>query len=326
MQRRKFMAASVLLGGSLTAPQSWAQSTLPSGPIRLVVGFPAGGGTDVLARLLGQKLTAMWGIPIIVDNRAGAAGIIAADYVAKQASDGNTLLMAHINSHGIAPGLHRKLGYSADKDFVPITMVGQTPMLLVGTPKQPAKTLSALVELCRKSPGQVTFGSAGTGSAQHLALEELKTRAKIDVLHVPYRGSALLMNDLFGGQIQYCFEGMTTAAPHIKSGRLIALAQTRAKRSKSQPTVPTVAEQGYPGFDSGIWFALVGPGKLPTSIARRMNADVNKVLAMPDVMERFAEFGAEDGGGTPEQLDTFMKAEQRKWAKIIRDGNITPDN
>jgi tripartite-type tricarboxylate transporter receptor subunit TctC len=322
MQRRQFLASTV----ALTAPAAWAQSTLPGGPIRMVVGFPAGGGTDVLARILAQKLTAMWGLPIVVDNKAGAAGIIAADHVAKQASDGNTLLMAHINSHGIAPGLHPKLGYSVDRDFVPITMVGQTPMMLVCSPSQPVRTLGALVDLCRKNPGHITFGSAGTGSAQHLALEELKARAKIDVLHVPYKGSSPLMNDLFGGQVQYCFEGMTTATPHIKSGRLVAIAQTRARRSKSHPAVPTIAEQGYPGFDSSIWFALVGPGKLPAAIARRMNADVNKVLAMPDVIEKLDQFGAEDGGGSPEKLDSFIKAEQKKWAKIIRDAKVTADS
>jgi tripartite-type tricarboxylate transporter receptor subunit TctC len=146
------------------------------------------------------------------------------------------------------------------------------------------------------------------------------------VLHVPYKGSSPLMNDLFGGQVQYCFEGMTTAAPYLKSGRLVALAQTRGKRSKAFPNVPTIAEQGYPGFDTSIWFAVAGPGKLPGPIARRMNADINRVLAMPDVAEKLEQYGAEDGGGSIEKLDTFMRAEQKKWAKIIRDARITPDS
>jgi tripartite-type tricarboxylate transporter receptor subunit TctC len=166
--------------------------------------------------------------------------------------------MAHINSHGIASGLQPRLGYSADRDFTPITMVGQTPMMLVTTPQQPARTLAALVELCRRSPGRVTFGSAGAGSAQHLALEAFKAHARIDALHVPYKGSSPLMNDLFGGQVQYCFEGMTTATPHIQSGRLVAMAQTRSKRSASHPGVPTIAEQGYPVLTaaSGLrWWA-----------------------------------------------------------------------
>lgn len=326
MDRRQFLANGGALGAALAWPQARAQGDLPGGPIRIVVGFPAGGGTDVLARILGQKLTTLWGLPIIVDNKAGAAGMIAADYVSKQAGDGNTLMLAHINSHGIAPGLYPRLGYSVARDFTPVTMVGQTPMMLVCTPAQPAKTLGALVDLCRKNPGRVTFGSAGAGSAQHLALEEFKARARIDVLHVPYKGSAPLMNDLFGGQVQYCFEGMTTATPHIRSGRLIAMAQTRGKRSRAHPGVPTIAEQGYPGFDSSIWFALVGAGKMPPAMVRRMNADVNKVLALPEVIEKFDQFGAEDGGGTPEALGKFMQAEQSKWARIIRDAKITPDS
>jgi tripartite-type tricarboxylate transporter receptor subunit TctC len=322
MDRRQFVCAAA----AAAAPGAWAQSALPAGPVKIIVGFPPGGGTDALARLLSQKLATLWNIPVIVENKAGAAGVIAADYVSKQPSDGNTLLMAHINSHGIASGLHPKLGYSADRDFVPITMVGRTPMMLICSPSQPAKTLAAVIDLCRKKPGQVVFGSAGAGSAQHLALEELKARAKIDALHVPYKGSAPLITDLIGGQVQYAFEGLTTAVPLIKSGRMVAIAQTRAKRSKSQPDVPTIAEQGYPGFDSSIWFALVGPGKLPAVIARRMNGDINKVLTQPDVAERLQFYGAEDGGGTPEQLDAFMRAERAKWAKIIRDAKITADS
>lgn len=325
MDRRQFLAATAA-SAALHAPLVHAQPTLPSGPVRLVVGFPPGGGTDVLARILAQKLQALWNIPLVVDNKAGAAGIIAADYVSKQPSDGNTLLMAHINSNGIAPGLHPKLGYNAERDFTPIAMVGQTPMMLVCAPSQPAKTLKDLVVLCRRSPGRVTFGSAGAGSAQHLALEEFKARAGIDVLHVPYKGSSPLMTDLFGGQVQYCFEGMTTATPYIKSGRLAALAQTRARRSRTFPSVPTIAEQGYPGFDSSIWFAVVGPGKLPGAIAKRMNADINRVLAMPDVAQKLEQYGAEDGGGSVEKLGAFMLAEQKKWARVIRDAKITADS
>lgn len=323
MDRRHFLAAT---SAAACMPRAWAQATLPAGPVRIVVGFPAGGGTDVLARLLAQKLQPIWNIPVVVENKAGAAGLIAAEFVAKQPSDGNTLMMAHINSNGIAPGLHPNLRYNAERDFVPIAMVGQTPMMLVTAPNQPIRTLPALVDYARKNPGRVTFGSAGAGSAQHLALAEFQARAGIEVLHVPYKGSSPLMNDLFGGQVQYAFEGMTTATPHIKSGRLVALAQTRARRSRTHPGVPTIAEQGYPGFDSSIWFAMVGPGKLPTTIARRMNADINRVLAMPDVAEKLELAGAEDGGGSMEKLDGFMRAEQKKWARIIRDAKITPDS
>ncbi len=323
MQRRQFMTGAAALGAALVLPNAArAQQDMPSGPVKIVVGFPAGGGTDVLARLLGQKLGVMWNIPVIVENRAGAAGVIAAEQVARQPNDGNTLLMAHVNSHGIAPGLQPKLTYSVDRDFSPIALVGKTPTILIGGASQPAKTLPELVKLCRAQPGKIVFGSAGAGSAQHLALEIFKARAGIDVLHVPYKGSAPLMNDLLGGHVQYCFEGMTTATPLVQSGKVIALAQTLQQRSKSHPTVPTVAEQGYPGFEASIWFGVVGPGKMPDAMVQRMNRDIDQVLAMADVQEKLAQVGAEDGGGSVQRFADFMVQEQRKYAKTIKDAKI----
>ena len=323
MQRRQFMTGAAALGAALVLPNAArAQQDMPSGPVKIVVGFPAGGGTDVLARLLGQKLGVMWNIPVIVENRAGAAGVIAAEQVARQPNDGNTLLMAHVNSHGIAPGLQPKLTYSVDRDFSPIALVGKTPTILIGGASQPAKTLPDLVKLCRAQPGKIVFGSAGAGSAQHLALEIFKARAGIDVLHVPYKGSAPLMNDLLGGHVQYCFEGMTTATPLVQSGKVIALAQTLQQRSKSHPNVPTVAEQGYPGFEASIWFGMVGPGKMPAAMVQRMNRDIDQVLAMADVQEKLAQVGAEDGGGSVQRFADFMAQEQRKYAKTIKDAKI----
>jgi len=268
----------------------------------------------------------MWNIPVIVENRAGAAGIIAAEQVARQPNDGNTLLMAHVNSHGIAPGLQPKLAYSVDRDFSPIALVGKTPTILIGGASQPAKTLPVLVKLCRAQPGKIVFGSAGAGSAQHLALEIFKARAGIDVLHVPYKGSAPLMNDLMGGHVQYCFEGMTTATPLLQSGKVIALAQTLQQRSKSQPDVPTVAEQGYPGFEASIWFGMVGPGKMPEGMVQRMNRDIDRVLAMADVQDKLAQVGAEDGGGSVQRFADFMTQEQQKYAKTIKDAKIVVES
>ncbi|WAI83085.1 MULTISPECIES: Bug family tripartite tricarboxylate transporter substrate binding protein [Achromobacter] len=323
MQRRQFMTGAAALGAALVLPTAArAQQDMPAGPVKIVVGFPAGGGTDVLARLLGQKLGVMWNIPVIVENRAGAAGVIAAEQVARQPNDGNTLLMAHVNSHGIAPGLHPKLAYSVEQDFSPIALVGKTPTILIGGASQPAKTLPELVKLCRAQPGKIVFGSAGAGSAQHLALEIFKARAGIDVLHVPYKGSAPLMNDLLGGHVQYCFEGMTTATPLVQSGKVIALAQTLQQRSKSHPNVPTVAEQGYPGFEASIWFGMVGPGKMPDAMVQRMNRDIDQVLAMADVQEKLAQVGAEDGGGSVQRFADFMVQEQRKYAQTIKDAKI----
>lgn len=325
MQRRQFLALAAAVSAASVFPPLRAQAALPAGPVRIIVGFPAGGGTDVLARLLAQKLNAEWGVAVIVENRAGAAGVIAADYVAKQAGDGNTLLMSHVNSHGIAPGLQPKLGYSADKDFTPLALVGKTPMLLIGNLAQPAKTLDELVRQCRERPGEVVFGSAGTGSAQHLALEIFKARAGIDVLHVPYKGSAPLMTDLMGGHVHYAFEGMTTATPLIQSDKVRAFAQTLSRRSASHPNVPTVAEQGYPDFEASIWFALDAPAGLPPALADRINADVAKVLAMPDVAARLAQVGAEDGGGSRQRYADFARAEREKFAGVIKQAGIRPE-
>ena len=322
MKRRQFLSAGVALAAACASSGVRAQS-LPSGPVSIVVGFPAGGGTDVLARLLGQKLSELWGVSVIVENRPGAAGVIAARHVAKQKNDGNALLVAHVNSHGIGPGLRPDLGYSVSRDFTPIALIGKTPTILIGNVSQPAKTLDELIALCRKNPGSVVFGSAGTGSAQHLALEIFKAQAKIDVLHVPYSGSAPLMTDLLGGHIQYCFEGMTTATPLINTGKVNALAQTLQKRSRNHPSIPTVAEQGFPGFEASIWFGMVGPGSMPAAMSQRMNDDINKVLSMPDVIARLEQVGAEEGGGSMQAFAQFMAAEQNKFAQVIQDAKIS---
>lgn len=320
MKRRTFVAAGA---ASLAAPMLRAQ-TLPNGSIRIVVGFAPGGGTDILARVMGQKLSEMWKTTVLIENRAGATGTIAADYVAHQPGDGNTLLMAHINSQAIAPAL-MKLNYNPEHDFQPIMLVGVTPNLLVCNLQQPAKTVKDLVELCRKNPAKVTFGSAGNGSAQHLALEMFKLQAGLQAIHVPYKGSGPMLTDLIGGQIQYSFDTMTAATPHVQSGKLVAIAQTRERRAKGHPNVPTMVESGFPGYEATTWYGLVGPAKMPAAMARRMNEDMNKVLAMQDVQEKFEQYGAEDGGGSPEKFGAFMLVEAKKWAKVCKDANVKVD-
>lgn len=302
-----------------------AQNSAFNGPVRIVVGFPPGGGTDTLARVLAPKLQAIWGVPVLVENRAGAAGTLAADYVAKQPADGQTLLMAHINSQAIAPSLHSKLPYNAAKDFTPLVMVGVTPNLLIANPDVPAKTVPEIVALAKKQPGKLTFGSAGNGSAQHLALEMFKVLAKIDALHVPYRGSGPLLVDLIAGQIQYCFETMTAATPHVKSGKVRAIAQTRPTRSKAYPDVPTLHELGFIGFDATTWYGLAAPANLPSAYVRRINQDVNRVLVMPDVKERLDAVGAENSGGSNIDFERFIDREAKKWARVIKDAKIKPD-
>ena len=320
MQRRDFIQATA---ATLAAPAVWAQPAWPSGPVRIVVGFPPGGGTDALARVVGAKLTVMWGQQVIVETKAGAAGLIAAEYVSQQTGDGSTLLMAHINSHALGPALQgAKLRYNAEKDFTPLCMVGITPNLLIANPGVPNKSVAEVVARCKAEPGKIAFASAGPGSAQHLALEMFKVQAKIDAIHVPYKGSGPALIDLMGGQVQYCFETMTSATPHVKSGKVVAIAQTRLKRAKGHPTVPTMQEQGFDGFEATVWYGLVAPKGLSSAIADKINRDVNTALAMPDVQAQMETYGAEDGGGTREKFAQFILSEQVKWARVVREGNV----
>lgn len=325
MQRRNLIQAAAGAGALLAAPMIKAQ-TLPNGPVRIVVGFPPGGGTDILARLVGLKLADLWKLPVVVENRAGAAGVIAADFVSKQPADGNTLIMAHINSHALAVALKLKLAYDPLTSFTPLSLVGITPNLLVCNADQPAKTVKDVIALCQSKPGRISFASAGSGSAQHFALELFKLRAKVFALHIPYRGSAPALTDLIGGQVNYCFETMTSATPHVKSGKAIAIAQTRLKRAKGHPSVPTVAESGLPGFEATTWYGLMGAGKLPPAMAQRMNDDINRVLAMPDVQERLDFYGAEDGGGSMDKFARFIESEQRQWASVATLNAVKADS
>ena len=322
IRRRTLVAATA---ATLAAPMLRAQ-TLPAGPVRIIVGFPPGGGTDILARVLAPRLQEMWKVNVLIENKSGAAGVLAADYVAKQPADGNTLLMAHINSHAIAPALQPKLSYNPEADFSPVVLVGVTPNLLICNQDQPAKTVKDLVALCRARPGHVTFGSSGPASAQHLALELFKFQAKVFALHIPYRGSGPLITDLIGGQVMYSFETMTAATPHVKGGKVVAVAQTRPKRSKAYPNAPTLDEEGFPGFDATTWYGLAGPGMMSPSLVRRINEDVNKALLIPEVAERLGSAGAEDSGGTPERFAEFMRSERSKYLKLAKDASIKIDS
>ncbi len=324
MQRRTLIQGAA---AAIALPSAWAQPAWPSGPVKIVVGFPPGGGTDALARVVGAKLTTMWGQQVIVETKAGAAGLIAAEYTAQQPGDGSVLLMAHINSHALGPALQgAKLRYNAQTDFTPICMVGVTPNLLIANPNVPNKSVADVVARCKAEPGKVAFASAGQGSAQHLALEMFKVQAKVDAIHVPYKGSGPALTDLMGGQVQYSFETMTSATPHVKSGKVVAIAQTRLKRAKGHPTVPTMEEQGFAGFEATVWYGLVAPKGLSPAIADKINRDVNTVLAMPDVQGQMETYGAEDGGGTREKFAQFIQSEQVKWARVVKEGNVKVDS
>jgi tripartite-type tricarboxylate transporter receptor subunit TctC len=323
-QNRRNVVKAIAATPLLCSSALFAQTPWPTGTVKIIVGFPPGGGTDALARILAPKLTTLWGQQVIVENRAGVAGVLAADVVAKS-TDGLTLLMGHINSHGIGPALNPKMPYNADTDFSPLALVGVTPNVLICHPNAPAKTVKDIVALAKAKPGTLSFGSAGSGSAQHLALELFKVAAGIDVLHVPYKGSAPLLTDLMGGQINYSFDTMAAVTPHVKGGKVFAVAQTRTKRSASYPDLPTVAESGYPAFDATTWYGLIGPAKMSAELVARINRDIDAAMALPDVKERLAGVGAEDGGGTAQQFADFMQAERVKWARVVKDANVKMD-
>ena len=325
MQRRQFLQAAGTAAAVLGAPRAFAQA-LPAGPIRLIVGFPAGGGADALGRVVAEKLTMLWKQQVIVENKAGASSTLAAEFVAQQPADGSTLLLSTINSHALAPAVQPKLRYHPERDFTPIALLGVTPNLLITAANQPAKNLAEVVALCKAKPGQVAFGSAGPGTIQHFAIEMFRLQAGVDALHVPYKGSAPLLTDLIGGQIQFTFETMTAATPHLKNGRVVALAQSRAKRSKAYPGVPTMQEQGFPEFETMNWYGLSGPAKLPPALVKRINEDVNAVLAMADVDAKLDTFGVEDGGGSAERYAQFTRTEIAKWARVAKDAKVSIDS
>lgn len=324
MFRRNFLKTAGMSACALVGGSAFAQS-LPKGPVRILVGYAPGGGTDVLSRVIAPKLSELWATPVIVENRAGATGMIATSYVAKSAPDGLTLLMANMNTHAIAPGLFPQIPYDVQNDFSPIVHIGSTPNILVGNTSHCPKTVAELVDLCKKKPGSISFGSAGNGSIQHLAMEMFKDAVGIEALHVPYKGSGAMLTDLIGGQINFSFDTMPSSGAHIQSGKLIPLAQTQKVRHKSYPNVPTMEEAGVRDFEVSFWYGLMGPKGMPAAMVQQINADVNKVLAMPDVVEKFDRAGTGEGGGAPQKLLKMIDVDTRKWAKVIKKADIKPD-
>lgn len=323
MKRRDFIAASA---AALAAP--WSMATdLPKGPIKILVGWAPGGGTDVFARIVGQKLTEMWGRSVIVENKPGATGALAADYFARtHFTDGLTLLMAHVNTHAISPQIFKGITYDPLKDFTPIVLIGATPHVLVTSSKNSYASVKEVVELCKKNPGKISFGSSGTGSVQHLAAEMFNMAAGVQTIHVPYKGSGPMQTDLIGGQIDFSFDTMTAGTAQVKAKKMNAIAQTRMRRAKGFPEVTTMDEQGFKGFDASSWYGLVGPKGMSKPLAMQLNADINKVLAMPDVVARFDGFGVEDGGGTVENFAAFMATEYKKWGEVVRIAKVTEES
>jgi tripartite-type tricarboxylate transporter receptor subunit TctC len=298
-----------------------AAQSYPTKPVRLVIPFAAGGPTDIVARLLGEKLAPIWGQPLVVDNRPGGGGTLGTALVAKAAPDGYTLVLA-ATSHVYNDLLIGNLPYDPIKDFTPVAMMVSFPSILVVHPEVPATDLRELVAYAKANPGKLSFGSAGIGTLSHLSAELFKRAANIDLLVIHYKGAAPATTDLLGARLHGMFNNPLSSLPFIKSGQVRALAVTGEHRSPSTPDVPTVAESGYPGFKSDNWFALLGQAAMPKEIVSKLAQDVAAVLDMPEVRRQFADRGLETTGSTPEQLAALMRSDQEKYAALFRDANI----
>jgi len=321
--RRAFeslLIAGCVLGAALpAAAQQW-----PSKPITLIVPFPPGGTTDIVARPLAQKLSEALGQPVVVENRAGAGGTVGAAVAAKSAPDGYTFFAATV-AHTMAPGLYKSLPYNFQTDFEPITITAFTPNILIVNPSVPAHSVKELIAYIKAHPGKVNYGSAGNGSTEHMSGELFRSDAKVDITHVPYKGGSPMMADLIGGQIQMAIETSGSAAPHIRAGKVRALAVTTATRSAAFPDVPTMSEAGLHGYEVTTWYGILAPKGTPKPIIDRMYAEIAKILKSPDMKSRLAGIGAEPGGQTPAQFAKFIATETAKWTKVAKESGAKID-
>ncbi|MBI3937373.1 MAG: tripartite tricarboxylate transporter substrate binding protein [Betaproteobacteria bacterium] len=300
---------------------SAAAQTYPQKPIRLIIPFPPGGPRDVQARLIGPKLTEAWGQPVVVDNRAGANGIIGIGLGAKAEPDGYTLVMISAG-FAAASSLYAKLPYDSVRDFAPVAPLTSGPGIVVVNPSLPVRSIRELVAHARSRPGQLFFGSAGNGAPSHLAVELFKTMAGIDLVHVPYKGMAPAITDLIAGRLQLSIPTIPGGLPHAKSGKVRALAVTGAQRSAAAPELPTVTEAGLPGYLATNWYGLVAPARTPRPVVGKLNQEIGRILAMPEVRERLTNIGMEPESNTPEQFAEFIKSEIVKWAKVVKAAGV----
>ncbi len=323
-------SSCILLGLFLLGMGSAAAEDLPKQyperSIKILVGFAAGGGTDVAARIVAQKLAETIGQSVVVENRPGASGMIAAETVAKSGADGYTLMMGTQTTLAVAPALYRKFSIDATRDFVGVAKAGVSPLVLVVHPSVPARSVTDLIALAKASPGTINFGSGGLGTTPHMAGELFSIQAGIKMVHVAYRGEAPAINDLLGGQLHLIFANLSAVIGNVKAGSLRALAVTSAQRAATAPEIPTVAEAALSGFEAATWFALVAPAGTPREIVRRLNTEVTQLVTQPDVRQRFADLGMTIDAGTPDALDAYIKSEILKWSKVIKEADIrAPD-
>ena len=323
------IAAATMI--TLAMPAAHAQTAAagaaayPSKSIRYIVPFPPGGTTDILGRLISQKLNEAWGQPVVVDNRSGAGGSVGAEVAAKAPADGYTLLGGTISSHSINSSLYSKLSYHPLRDFAPITRIATVPNVLVVHPSLPVKTLKEFTALAKARPGQLRFASSGSGTSQHLSGELFNLMAGVKMIHVPYKGGAFAVTDLISGQIELSFENAPNCVPHVKSGRLRAIAVTTLTRAQALPDIPPMAEAGMPGFEVGSWQGLFVPAGVPTAIVTKLNTEVRRILTLNDVRDRIVGLGAEVATNTPEQFIEFIKTEMTKWEKVVKAAGVRVD-
>lgn len=309
----------------IAAPQGTFAQSYPTKPIRLLVPYAAGGATDIMARVVAQKLSENLGQQMVVENRPGAGGNIAADAVAKAAPDGYTLFFGSTGPLVINPSLYAKLSFEPVKDFAPIGLVGDMPLFLVVPVSQPVHSIKDLIALAKAKPGQLNYASSGVGGTTHLAMELFKTTAGVDILHIPYKGTAAGVADMLAGNIQVMFDVMATSGPHVKTGKLRFIGVTTTKRSAFAPDVPTIADAGFPGFEATFWTGFLAPAGTPREIINKLSAELAKVIALPELRERFATLGMEPRTSNPEQFAAFIRSETVKWAKVVRDSGAKAD-
>jgi tripartite-type tricarboxylate transporter receptor subunit TctC len=322
MKLLRYLASTLLVCLPLVAAAQ--ASDFPNKAIRIVVPFPPGGATDAAARLVAVKMAEHWGQPVLVDNRAGAGGNVGSELVAKSPADGYTLVMGVTGSHAINTSLYSKMPYDPVADFVAISQVAVVPNVLVVHPSVPAKNLAELMALAKKEPGKLNYASLGNGTAAHLGMEMLKSEAGVDITHVPYKGSAPAVSDLLAGQVQMMVDGLPSALPHVKAGKLRAIAITSLHRAPSLPDLPTIAET-YPGFYADAWSGLFAPKGTPQPVVDKLSAEVQRILKLPEVREKLAALGAEPVGSTQAEFAAHVKKEIGKWAKVVKTSGAKVD-
>src|SRR5205823_3546791 len=296
----------------------------PSKPVRLIVTYPPAGSSDLMARILGQKLSELWGQPVIVENKPGAAGSIGMDYAAHQPADGYSFVIGNLGPVVVNP-LLSKVPYDVERDFVPVSLIATGPNVLVVNPKTPVKTLGELIAYARANPGKLNFGSGGAGSVAHLSGEMFKSQAHVDIVHVPYKGGILSVNDLLAGNVQLVFSDALPVMQHIRAAKLRALAVTSPERSPLAPDIPTCVESGLPGLVAVNWWGVLLPAGTPKAIAEKFHDDLVKVMQQPEIKEKFASLGVDAVSGSPNELATYMRAEKAKYAKLIKEAGITAE-